>query len=313
MQKSLTNASVLVTGGAGFVGSHLVDTLGATTDVTVLDDLSTGEAERVPPSARLVTGDVRDREFITEMVAETDVIFHQAGLVSVAQSTEVPYESHTVNATGTVNVLEAAREYDTRVVVASSAAVYGDPTYTPIDESHPLNPTSPYGLDKLTADHYCRLYHDLYGVETVALRYFNIFGPGQTAGDYAGVISVFIDQALSGEDITVHGDGEQTRDFVYVADVVQANRLAAETDSVGEAFNVGTGDSISVRELAEMVREITDANVDIIHTDPREGDIDHSVADISNARTHLEFDPTVSFRDGLERTIEWWESRTDTN
>ncbi|WP_119821853.1 NAD-dependent epimerase/dehydratase family protein [Halalkaliarchaeum desulfuricum] len=220
---------------------------------------------------------------------------------------ETPHESHTINATGTLNVLDAAREHDVRVVVASSAAIYGHPEDTPIDESHPKEPTSPYGLDKLTADHYTRLYHDLYDLDTVALRYFNVYGPGQTGGDYAGVVSVFIEQALAGDDITVHGEGDQTRDFVFVEDVVRANLAAARTDHVGEAYNVGTGESVSIRELAELIQDLTDTDSDIVHTDPREGDIDHSRADISTARAKLDFEPTVSLREGLERTIEWFE------
>ena len=306
MQDSLTDASVLVTGGAGFIGSHLVDALVSDNDVAVLDDLSTGESERLPESARLLVDDVRNRERVTDAIAGTDIVFHHAGLVSVAQSTETPYASHTTNATGTVNVLDAAREPDTRVVFASSAAIYGHPEYTPIDERHPKDPTSPYGLDKLTADHYTRLYHDLYDLDTVALRYFNVYGPGQTGGDYAGVISVFIEQALAGEDITVHGEGDQTRDFVYVDDVVRANRKAALTEHVGRAYNVGSGDSVSIRELAELIREITDSDSEIVHVESRTGDVERSEADISRARRRLEYEPTVSIREGLERTVEWY-------
>ncbi|MFC6719910.1 NAD-dependent epimerase/dehydratase family protein [Natrialbaceae archaeon GCM10025810] len=166
-------------------------------------------------------------------------------------------------------------------MLASSAAVYGHPQSIPITEADANEPTSPYGLDKLASDHYARLDHDLYGLETVALRYFNVYGPGQVAGDYSGVISVFIDQALSGEEITIHGDGEQTREFVYVDDVVQANVKAATTDAVGEAYNIGTGESVTIRELAELIQDITDTDADIVHTEARPGDIDHSEADIS--------------------------------
>ncbi len=311
-KQGISDRSVLITGGAGFIGSHLTEALVDDNDVTVYDTLTTGSRANVPDEATLIEANVRDNRKLEQAVADVEFVFHEAALVSVAQSIEKPHESHTTTATGTVNVLEAAREHDARVVTASSAAVYGNPEYTPIDESHPLDPTSPYGIDKVTADQYTRLYNDLYDFDTVALRYFNVYGPGQTGGDYAGVISVFIDQALAGKDITVHGEGEQTRDFVFVDDVVDANVKAAETSHVGEAYNIGTGESVTIRELAELIQDLTDTESDIVHTEPREGDIDHSRADISKARTHLEYEPTVSLREGLRRTIEWWESENTT-
>lgn len=304
----LFDRSVLVTGGAGFIGSHLTNTLVTDNDVTVYDALTTGNRRSVPDEADLIEADIRNESTLERAVADADLVFHEAALVSVAQSIEEPRESHTTTATGTLNVLEAARKHDTRVVIASSAAIYGQPTDTPIDEAQSLDPTSPYGLDKLTADHYTRLYSDLYGLDTIALRYFNVYGPGQTGGDYAGVITVFIEQALSGEPITVHGDGKQTRDFIFVDDVVDANLKAAQTKHVGEAYNIGTGESISIRELAELICDITDADSEIIHTEPRNGDIDHSEADVTRMQSGLDFEPTVSIREGLERTIAWYES-----
>lgn len=233
---------LLITGGAGFIGSHLADTLSRGHEVTVLDDGSTGNPDRLPDDIFYRSGDIRDADTVAAAIDETtDCILHQAARVSVAHSIADPLDSHSVNATGTLTVLDAARRHDTRVVLASSAAVYGEPQTLPIAESHPTEPTSPYGLEKLTADHYARLYHELYDLETVALSYFNVYGPGQTGGDYAGVISVFIDQAIAGEDITVHGDGEQTRDFVYVDDVVRANRAAIDTDHVGETHEPRAG------------------------------------------------------------------------
>ncbi|WP_348611676.1 NAD-dependent epimerase/dehydratase family protein [Halobaculum rarum] len=230
--------------------------------------------------------------------------------MSVQRSVEDPTDSHEINTQVTLGLLEAARANDVRVVWASSAAIYGHLESIPTSETHPKEPTSPYGLDKLTIDHYARLYSELYGLEAIPLRYFNVYGPGQVAGDYSGVISVFIEQALSGEDISVHGDGEQTHDFVYVDDVVRANCAAATTDLVGNPYNVGTGESTSIRELAEEIQEITDTRSDIVHTDVRSGDIDHSKADITRMRDQLEVEPTVSLREGLEHTIEWYrESR----
>ena len=301
--------TILVTGGAGFIGSRLAASLAPDNDVRVLDNLTTGMRSAVPDDVTFIEGDVRDATTLEAATEDVDCIFHQAALVSVARSTEVPRESHSINATATLELLERARDIDARVVLASSAAIYGTPESIPIDESASKTPASPYGLDKLATDHYARLYHELYGLETVALRYFNAYGPGQQPGDYAGVISIFVDRALDGEPIVIEGDGEQTRDFVSVDDVVRANRLAATTDAVGEAYNVATGRAISIRELAELVqeltRELTDTESEIVHDDPRPGDIRHSTGSIEKARTDLGYEPAVDFRTGLERTIEW--------
>jgi len=307
----LSDQTILVVGGAGFIGSHLTTTLLPDNNVRILDNLTTGDRTNVPEDAALITGDIRDTETVSRAVSDVDLIFHEAALVSVQGSVEAPLASHEINTTGTLKLLEAARDQNARVVLASSAAIYGHPESVPVSETDPKEPTSPYGLDKLTIDHYARLYHDLYDLETVPLRYFNVFGPGQVAGDYSGVISIFIDQALSGEDITVHGDGNQTRDFVFIDDVVQANCRAATTDAVGNAYNIGTGDSITIRELAELIQDITDTNSDIVHVESRSGDIEHSEADVSKADTHLEYNPTVSLREGLERTIEWFQTGRD--
>ena len=293
----LAGDRVLVTGGTGFIGGHLARTLAPHADVTVLDRDTSGDA--VPGNATAVEVDVRDADAVAAATIGVDVVFHQAGMVSVPASVDDPVESHATNATGTLNVLEAAREADAAVVVASSAAVYGRPEYTPIDEGHPLDPTSPYGLDKLAADHYVRLYADLYGLDAVALRYFNVYGPGQTGGDYAGVIDIFRDQASRDADITVEGDGTQTRDFVHVDDVVRANLRAATADASGRSYNVGTGEAVTIRRLAERVRDALDADSDIVHTDPVAGDIDESVADVSRARTELGYEPTVELGEGL--------------
>jgi len=301
------DATALVTGGAGFVGSHLARALldrGA--EVTVLDDCSVGDPARVPDQATFVEGDVRDPATVSDLLCGTDLVFHQAALASVDRSVEDPEASHSRNATGTLRVLEAARRHDVdRVVLASSAAIYGQPEYLPVDEGHPTEPTSPYGLDKLAADHYARLYHDRYGLETVPLRYFNVYGPGQS-DEYAAVVAVFRDQALAGEPITVEGDGTQTRDFVHVDDVVRANLCAATCDaaSCGRAYNVATGDSVTVSQLAELVAEIADAEAGIVHVDPREGDVQESVADVAAAREQLGYEPTVTLEDGLRDLLD---------
>jgi UDP-glucose 4-epimerase len=189
---------VLVTGGAGFVGSHLATALARENDVRVIDDLSTGERSRLPDDAQFVRGDVRDRGLLARAMADVDVVFHQAAMVSVERSVAAPRESQSVNAAATLELLEVARNVGARVVVASSAAVYGNPASVPIDESAPMEPTSPYGVDKLTADHYARLYADLYDLPTVTLRHFNVYGPGHSGGSYSGVIAVFTEQAPRG-------------------------------------------------------------------------------------------------------------------
>ena len=289
----------LVTGGGGFIGSHIVDALVGANEVRVLDDFSSGTRDNLPADVEVVEGDVRDEAVLARATEGVDLVFHEAAIVSVTESVEDPLGTHAVNATGGLAVLEAARREDARVVLASSAAVYGDPERVPISETDPLRPTTPYGLQKLALDRYAAQYHDLYGLETVALRYFNVYGPRSAGGPYAGVISVFLDQARGGRDLTVDGDGTQTRDFVHVDDVVRANLLAATTDAVGEAYNVGRGEATTIRELAERVREVVGSDSTIVHTDPRPGDIDHSTADLSRARSGLGYEPSVPLEEGL--------------
>ncbi len=301
---ALADTTVLVTGGAGFIGSHIADALANISDVRVLDDFSAGRRENVPEGATVVEGDVRDASTVDNAMAGVDVVFHEAGLVSVPESVERPIASHDANVAATLNVLEAARREDARVVTASSVGIYGNPVDVPIHESEPKQPTSPYGVDKLAIDHYTRLYHDLYDLDTVALRYFNVYGPRQSAGEYSGVISTFLEQAQSGQPLTVDGDGEQTRDFVHVSDVVRANLAAATTDHVGRAYNVGTGDSITVRELADIVRDVTGSSSTVTHTEARAGDIEHSEADVTRAQRQLGFEARVALGEGLRDLVE---------
>lgn len=299
----LRGETVLVTGGAGFVGGHLVDALSSVADVRVLDDFSNGSPADLPEHVTVHEGDVRSRDDVAGAMEDVAVVFHEAGLVSVPASVERPVESHRINVSGTVEVLEAARQEDARVVFASSAAAYGTPDDVPIDEDDSLAPESPYGADKAAADGYVRTYAETYDLPAVALRYFNVYGPGQGGGAYSGVIETFLDQAATGGPLTVHGDGTQTRDFVHVADVVQANLLAATTDAVGRSYNVGTGDAVSVNELAETVREVTDSAVDVVHTDPRPGDVTESRATVSRARSDLSYEPLVDLETGLRDLV----------
>lgn len=289
---------MLVTGGAGFIGSHLVRALADENRVTVLDDCSNGDPERLPAAVRFVEGDVRDAEALARAGEGVDLIYHLAANVSVDRSVEEPVWSHDVNVDGTLAVLEFAREQGARVVFASSAAIYGDPAALPVSEDDPTDPLSPYGIEKLAGDGYVRAYHDLYGVDTVALRLFNVFGEGQSS-EYAGVVTAFVEGVAAGESLTIHGDGEQTRDFVHVDDVVDAFLLAGTTEHVGEAFNVGCGRAVSVAELARTVLEVADSDADVVHTDARAGDIDASLADISKACSELGFEPSVTLVDGI--------------
>jgi len=303
MTPTITDETILITGGAGFIGGHLADALCPDNEVRIFDTFASGVPANCPDEATVIEGDIRDDAALAAAVDGVDIIFHEGAIVSVARSVDDPTTSHVVNVDGTLAVLEAARREDARVVFASSAAIYGMPESIPVAETDPKEPTSPYGLEKLSGDHYCRLYADLYGLPTVALRYFNVYGPRQSGGDYAGAITAFAQQARAGGPLRVQGDGTQTRDFVNVADVVQANLLAATTDATGEAFNVGTGVATTVADVAETVRDQIAPSADIEHVEPRRGDIRESVADIGKARDRLDYEPTVSLGEGLERYL----------
>ena len=298
----ISDRTVLVTGGAGFIGSHLVEALAPHNEVRVLDDFSTGDRAYLPDDVTVFEGDVGDPMVLQRAARGVDVIFHHAAMVSVEQSVDVPRQSNRTNLEAGLLVLEQARQEDARVVVASSAAVYGHPDELPVPETASTNPTSPYGVQKLALDQYARLYADLYDLPTVALRYFNVYGPRQR-GPYSGVISTFLEQARAGEPITIEGDGEQTRDFVHVDDVVRANLRAAATPNVGEAYNIGTGERTSIRNLAETIRDATDSSSAIVHRDPRPGDIRHSGADVSKATRDLGFEARVGLESGIRSLV----------
>lgn len=301
---ALEGRRVLVTGGAGFVGSHLVGALAPANEVRVLDDLSAGKRANVHPSATLVRGDVRDPDAVAAAMDGVDVVFHEAAMVSVPRSVEEPLACHDRNATGSLSVLEQARAEDARVVLASTTAVYGEPSTLPVPETASTAPRSPYAVSKLAAEEYAATYTERYGLPTVALRYFNVYGPGQPPGPYSGVITAFLDSLRTGAPLTVHGDGSQTRDFIHVSDVVRANLTAATTDGVGTAYNVGTGRETSIRDLAKLMATAADRDADIVHTDGREEDVQRSCADISRARAALGFEPCVSLEDGLAALVD---------
>ncbi|ARS89634.1 NAD-dependent epimerase/dehydratase family protein [Natrarchaeobaculum aegyptiacum] len=301
-QPPIADERILVTGGAGFIGSNLVAALAPHNDVRVLDDLSSGSRSNLPPEVTVLEGDIRDDEALDRATEDVDLIYHQAALVSVTESVDRPEATHEINVAATVKLLERARAEDARFVFASSAAVYGQPDGVPVAEDASADPASPYGLSKLAAERYVRLYDDLYDLPTVALRYFNVYGPGQLDSDYSAVIRVFVEQATSGEPITVEGDGTQTRDFVHVEDVVQANLLAGAGDATG-VFNVGTGESVTILELAELVADAADSSPEIVHVPARQGDIDRSRADVSKIEATLGYEPTVRLADGLEDVV----------
>ena len=297
----LAGQSVVVTGGGGFIGSRLAAALARVCDVTVLDHFSTGDPDAVPDAATVVRGDVRDVDAVHEVTADADVVFHQAAMASVGRSVRSPVECHAHNASGTMTVLDAARRTDTRVVFASSAAIYGHPESVPIHESDPKTPTSPYGVAKLAGDQYVRAFADLYGLPTVVLRYFNVYG-NRPGGD--DVVSQFVGRARTGESLVVHGDGSQTRDFVHVDDVVRANLRAAATDATGRAYNVGTGEATSIRELAELVRDAANGPVEVTSRPGRDADIDRSHASVERAREDLGFEVSVDLADGIDALFE---------
>ncbi len=304
--------TVLVTGGAGFIGSNLVERLverGET--VRVLDDLSTGRAENVDPRADLVRGDIADEASVAKVLAGVDVVFHQAAAGSVARSVEHPLVTDRVNTHGTLTVLKAALDAGVRrVVYASSSSVYGGAAALPSVETAPPAPRSPYAVSKLAGEHYGRVFTQLYGLETVALRYFNVYGPRQRPDSvYAAVVPLFINALFLGQPPVVHGDGKQSRDFTFVADVVDANLAAADAPAeaaAGRAFNVACGGAHSVLELLDVLARLIGAAPEPMYVEPRAGDIRSSQADVSSARRTLGFEAKVGFEEGLRLTVAWY-------
>lgn len=303
----------LVTGGAGFIGSHLVEgLLNRGHQVRVLDDLSTGQVDNfreMNPRPDLITGCVGNANTVLQAMQGVDLVFHLAALASVQRSVEAPAESHQVCATGTLHVLDAARRCGVkRVVYAASASAYGIPDSEIQSEDSPVRPLSPYAAAKLAGEAYCQAFTNTYGLETVRLRFFNIFGPRQRADSpYSGVIAIFASMLSEGRVPTLFGDGQQTRDFTYVTDVVQACLLAAEKPGVaGDVFNVGTGRGTSLLQLLEAMNQLLGTSIAPRHGDPRAGDIRHSCADISKARQRLGYEPNMLFEEGLAKTLSWY-------
>jgi nucleoside-diphosphate-sugar epimerase len=301
---------VLVTGGAGFIGSHIVRRLlDLEHEVVVLDNFSTGRRsnlDAVASDIELIEGDVAELDHVEHAMAGCDAVFHEAALPSVPRSIADPLASHAANATGTLNILIAARGAGVRrVVMASSSSVYGSVPDLPKRESMRTLPVSPYAVSKLAAESYCRSWFDLYGLETVALRYFNVFGPRQDPlSAYAAVVPRFIAAYRAGDPPVIFGDGEQSRDFTYIENVLDANLAALSSPHApGRIYNIACNDRITLNELATELGEIMGATVKPVHAAPRPGEVRHSQAAIDAARADLGYDPKISLREGLERTV----------
>jgi UDP-glucose 4-epimerase len=300
---------VVITGGAGFIGSTIAKELAAKdTEVIVLDNFSSGYRANINghQGIRLVEKDIRDSAAVDAAVAGVDAVFHLAASVGNKRSIDQPVNDAEINVIGTLNVLEAARKSGvSKVIISSSAGIFGELKTLPIREDHPAEPDSPYGASKLCAEKQGLAYAKLYGMNVVCLRYFNVYGPNQRFDAYGNVIPIFAFQMLRGEPLTIFGDGEQTRDFVNVRDVVQANIKAAMTPSVTGAFNIGSGTRISINNLVERLKTVSGVKPVVRRGPPRAGDVRDSLAHISAAREAFGFEPTVSMDEGLAEYIQW--------
>lgn len=300
---------VVITGGAGFIGSNLAEKIIQDNDVTIIDDFSTGKWENIAgiihkKNLNVINGNILDRDLLGKNFQGVDYVFHEAAMVSVVRSIDDPMLTNEVNIKGTLNVLLAARNNRVKkVVFASSAAIFGDSTQLPNKENERPNAQSPYALTKIAGEYYCQILKKIYGLPTICLRYFNVYGPRQSpSSDYAAVIPSFISSVLKNEPPVIYGDGKQTRDFVYIEDIVQANLLAAESNAFG-VFNVGGGRNISINDLALTIIKISGRNLQPTYKESRPGDIRDSLADISLARS-MGYNPRYTLENGLRETIE---------
>ena len=306
----------MVTGGAGFIGSHITSALLAHgARVRVLDDLSTGHRENIDEiggGVDFIEGSVADEKLLGKVLDGVELVFHEAAIPSVPRSVEAPRQSHIASVDGTFSLLLAARDKKVRrVVYAASSSAYGDQPTLPKSEQMLPDPLSPYAVAKLVGEYYCQVFTRVYGLETVSLRYFNVFGPRQDPGSqYSGVVSRFISSLLSGEQPVIYGDGEQSRDFTYIDNVVGANLSAAEAgDASGKVINIANGERITLNQLLAELKDLTGKHdVAAQYLEPRLGDVRHSLADIAMARRFLGYESKVGLREGLQRTIDWWKS-----
>ncbi|HEU4797204.1 MAG TPA: SDR family oxidoreductase [Pyrinomonadaceae bacterium] len=307
---------VVVTGGAGFIGSHIAAALSASgASVRVLDDLSTGHRENLDEiggDIDFINGSVADQDLLLKAFEDVELIFHEAAIPSVPRSVEAPRETHIASVDGTFSLLLAARDRKVRrVVYAASSSAYGDQPTLPKSEQMPPDPLSPYAVAKLVGEYYCTVFTRVYGLETVALRYFNVFGPRQDPGSqYSGVVSRFLSALFENQRPVIYGDGEQSRDFTYIDNVVAANLSAANAAGAsGKVINVANGERVTLNELLAVLKELTGKqDVTAEYLEPRVGDVRHSLADISLARELLNYESKVDLREGLKRTIDWWKT-----
>jgi UDP-glucose 4-epimerase len=305
----MKNYQIIVTGGLGFIGSNLVEKLIKHNEVTIIDDQSTGKIENIQEidqdNLTLIKGSITDLN-LTKIFKDHDYVLHQAALPSVPRSISDPKSSNEANITGTLNVLIAAKDSGIKkVVCASSSSVYGDTPTLPKSENMPVNPLSPYAITKMTAEFYCNVFQEIYGLQTVSLRYFNVFGPKQDPNSqYAAVIPNFISAIKNNKPPVIYGDGEQSRDFSYVKHIVDANMLACESDKTG-VYNIACGRRITVNQLVEMINEIMGKNIEPVYSESRPGDIKHSLADISKAKA-FGYEPKSDFMMELKETIKWF-------
>jgi UDP-glucose 4-epimerase len=311
-------SKVLVTGGAGFIGSNLTESLLKRKHfVRVLDDFSTGKRENLIfakeyPSLEILEGDIRDLRICKQAIKGVEYIFHQAALPSVQRSVEDPGTSNAINVGGTLNILLAAKEEGVkRVIYASSSSIYGDTPTLPKHEEMPSNPLSPYALQKYIGEKYCQLFYQLYDLDTVSLRYFNIFGPKQDPNSvYSAVIPRFIDALLQDRPPIIFGDGEQSRDFTFIENVVQANLLAMSAERLhGEAMNIACGKRISLNQLLKILKKILGSKLAPTYQEPRKGDVRHSLADIRKSKKFINYMPKVGIEEGLKKTVEFFKGQ----
>jgi UDP-glucose 4-epimerase len=300
---------VLVTGGGGFIGSNLVKRLlEEGNSVTVLDNFLSGYRNNLDPfpSVKIIEGDVRDKNAVEIAIKDAEVVFHLAASVGNKRSIDQPITDAEINVLGTLNVLEASRKEGVRkIVTSSSAGIFGELKTLPIKEDHPIEPDSPYGCTKLCEEKLCLSYSKLYDIEAVCLRYFNVYGPNQRFDAYGNVIPIFVFRMLNNEPIFIYGDGEQTRDFVHVNDVVQANIKAANTNGVSGAFNIASGTRVTINKLVKMIKAESSNLIRIEHVSERAGDVRHSLADISLAQKLINYLPLVDLENGIKEYVEW--------
>ena len=299
---------IVITGGAGFIGSNIAEVLSKDNEVIVLDNLSTGKRGNTKDlDIKFVEGSITDLGLLQTVFKDVDYVLHQAAIPSVPRSIKDPIASNNANINGTLNVLVAARDRSVKkVIYASSSSVYGDTPKLPKREDMTPNPLSPYAVAKLTGEYYCNVFNEVYGLKTVALRYFNVYGPKQDPySDYAAVIPKFVSKISGDKPPVIYGDGLQTRDFTFVKDVVTANIRAMRSDATG-VFNIASGSRITIKELAELAMKLMDKNLSVVLEEPRKGDVKHSLADISKAKAAFGYEPGYRLEKGLEETIRWF-------